>query len=93
MEQKGNLLIRDLWQKGTSSVHDMRVVNTGAKYYTAKTPETCLHNTAKTKNKMYLETCIQKRRKFSPFAISVDGLLDVESEATLKRMAIRIETQ
>ena len=28
-EQKGDLLIRDLWQQGTDIVHDMRVVNTG----------------------------------------------------------------
>ena len=27
-EPKGDLLIRDLWQQGTDSVHDMRVMNT-----------------------------------------------------------------
>ena len=27
-EQKGDLLIRKLWQKGTDSVHDIRVVYT-----------------------------------------------------------------
>ena len=42
-EQKGNLLIRDLWQQGTDSVHDMRVVNTDALSYVRKTPEKCLH--------------------------------------------------
>ena len=30
-EQKGDPLIRDLWQNGTGSVHDMHVVNTDAK--------------------------------------------------------------
>ena len=29
-EQNGNLLIRDLWQQGTDSFHDMRVVDTNA---------------------------------------------------------------
>ena len=33
MEQKGDLLLRDLWQNGTDSVYDMRVVNTDAKSY------------------------------------------------------------
>ena len=32
-EQKGNLLIRDLWQQGTNSVHDICVVNTDALTY------------------------------------------------------------
>ena len=32
-EKKGDLLIRDLWQSGTDSVHNMHVVNTEAKYH------------------------------------------------------------
>ena len=39
MEQNGDLLIRDLWQNGTDSVHDMRIVNTYTKSHLAKTPE------------------------------------------------------
>ena len=35
-EQKGDLLIRDLWQQGTDSVHNMRVVNTNALSYLKK---------------------------------------------------------
>ena len=42
-EKKGELLIRDLWQQGTDSVHNMRVVNTDALLYVRKTPENCLH--------------------------------------------------
>ena len=42
-EQKVDLLIQDLWQQGTDSVHDMCVVNTDALSYVQKTPEKCLH--------------------------------------------------
>ena len=38
MEQKVDLLIRDLWLNGTDSVHYMRVMNTDAKPHSAKTP-------------------------------------------------------
>ena len=37
-EQKGNLLICDLYHNGTDSVHDMHVMNTDAKYHSEKTP-------------------------------------------------------
>ena len=37
-EEKGELLIRDLWQIGTDSVTYMRVMNTDAKSHLAKTP-------------------------------------------------------
>ena len=35
-EHKGYILIHDLWQNGTYSVHNMRVMNTDAKSYLAK---------------------------------------------------------
>ena len=37
-EEKGELLIRDLWQIGTDSVTYMRVMKTDAKSHLAKTP-------------------------------------------------------
>ena len=37
-EQKGDLLIFDLWHNGDDSFHDMRVVNTYAKSHSARTP-------------------------------------------------------
>ena len=37
-EQKGDLLIRDPWQQGTDSVHDMCVVNTDALAHRTKDP-------------------------------------------------------
>ena len=41
-EQKGDLLIRDLWHNRTDSVHNMCVVNTDAKTHALKTPKECL---------------------------------------------------
>ena len=42
-EQKGYLLIRDLWKQGTASVHDMPVVKTDALTHRKKDPEKCFH--------------------------------------------------
>ena len=93
MEQKGDLLFRDLWQQGTYSVHDMRVGNTDALSYVRKTPEKCLNKAKREKKKMYLKACLQQRRHFSPFVASMNGLLGVEATATLKRIAIRLATK
>ena len=57
-EQKVDLLIQELWQQGTDSVHDMRVVNTDALTYQLKAPEKCLHEAEKGKKKIYLEACL-----------------------------------
>ena len=90
MEQKGDLIIRDHWQQGTDSFHDMRVVNTAALTYLSKAQEKCLHEAEKGKNKMYLEACLQQRWHFFPFVASVDRLLGVEATATLKRIDSRL---
>ena len=60
-EQKGDLLICDLWQNGTDSVHEMHVVNTDAKSHSEKTPEKCLQEVERAKKKIYMEVCLQQR--------------------------------
>ena len=92
-EQKVNLLIRDLWQQGTDSVHDMEFVNTDTLTHRTKDPARSLHKAEKGKKRMYLEFCFQQRRHLSPFFASVDGLLGVEATTTLKRLASRLATK
>ena len=92
-ENKGDLLIWDLWQQGTNSVHNMSVVNTDALTYQLKAPEKCLHQAEKGNENMYLEACLQQCRHFSPFFASVDGVLWVETTGTLKMIASRLATK
>ena len=40
--------------------------------------------------KKYLPACIKERRSFTPFVDSVDGLIRVKVEATLKRLPSRL---
>ena len=92
-EQKGGLLIRDLWQNGTNSVKDMHAVNTDAKPHSGKTPEKCLQEAEREKKRVYLKACLQQRRHFYSFVASADVLLGVEVTATLKRIASEIITR
>ena len=71
----------------------MRVVNSDALSYVRKTPEKCLHESKREKKKMYLEACLQHCQHFSPFVASVDGLLEVEATATMKRISSRLATK
>ena len=58
-EQKGDLLISELWQQGTDSVHDMRVVNTDSPMHRTKDPKRCLHEAEREKKRTYPEACLQ----------------------------------
>ena len=68
----------------------MHVVNTDTIYYQYKTLEKCLDTAKREKKRNYLTACLNKRRHFNPFVASVDGILGVEAEATLKCIAIRL---
>ena len=68
----------------------MRVVNTDAKSYLSKTEKRCLQDAVKAKKKIFLEAYIQQRQHFSPFFASIDGLLSVEVEENLNRIAIHL---
>ena len=79
-DQKGYLLIRDLWQRGTNSIRNMHVVNNDALSHQNKSLEKCLQTSEKEEERNYLEACLPQRRHFYPFLISVDSLLGLDEE-------------
>ena len=89
-EIKGDLPIRDIWMQGTDSIHNMCVLNTDATSYQSQTPEKCLETVEKDKKEKYLDACLRHRWHFIPLFVSVDGLIEVKAETTLKRIAIRL---
>ena len=68
-EQNGDLLIRDLWKRGTESIHDMHVVNTGALSHRKKLPEKYLQMSERDKNNNYMDYCLHQRRNLPPFVV------------------------
>ena len=66
-------------------------MNTDSLSHQNKSPDKCLQMSDKEKKwkRNCLEACLQQRHNLSPFVISVDCLLGVESEYTLKRIASR----
>ena len=83
-------MIRKICQIGIDSIHDMIFVNTYSLYHPNKSPDNCLHTAEKEKKSKYLEACLQKCRHFYPSVFSVDNLLSVEVEATIKCIASRL---
>ena len=71
----------------------MRDMNTDSVSHQSKTPKKCLETAERDKNKKYLHTCLNKRRHFNPFVASVDGLLEVEAEASLICIASHLATK
>ena len=88
-EERGDLLIRGFWKAGTDCILDVRVTDTDSKSYCKRTPFKVLESQEKEKKRKYLWTCQENRRHFTPFVLSVDGLLGREAKTFAKRLAVK----
>ena len=65
---------------------DVRATDTDAKSYKSRAPAKVLESQEREKKKKYLEPCLQRRRHFTPFVVSADGMKGKEATAFLKRL-------
>ena len=89
-EDRGDVLMRSFWAKGTDCIFDVRVTDLDSPAYRKQVPEKVLASQEKSKKRKYLEKCLQQRRHFTPFVVSTDGMLGREANTTLKRVALKL---
>ena len=83
-------MIRDIWTQGTDIIYNMRVINTDAVSYQSKTPENCTEIADRKNKRKYLNYCLHQCIHFTNFSPSVDELIGVKAETSLKRIAIHL---
>jgi hypothetical protein len=89
-EERGDLLIRGFWARGTDVIVDVRVTDTDAKSYRSRDPHKVLASQEREKKKKYLQSCLDQRKHFTPFVVSTDGLIGREAGELLKRLSLRL---
>jgi hypothetical protein len=89
-DERGDLLIRGFWTAGTDCILDVRVTDTDSKSCCKRTPFKVLESQEKEKKRKYLGACLENRRHFTPFVLSVDGLLGREAKTFAKRLAVKL---
>jgi hypothetical protein len=89
-EERGDVLIRGLWQQGTDAIIDVRITDLDAKSNISRAPMKVLAAHEREKKRKYLEPCLEQRRHFSPFVVSTDGLIGIEAQTMLKKLSARL---
>ena len=74
-----DLCVRGVWEPQTEALFDIRVVDTDAQSYRARTPCDVL-GTAEAEKRKYLRACQDQRATFTPLCVSIDGMLGSETE-------------
>jgi hypothetical protein len=73
-DDRGDLLVRGFWTRGTDAIVDVRVTDTDVNTYCSLLKSKVLEKQEREKKKKYLESCLQAHRHFTPFVVSADGL-------------------
>ena len=81
-----DLCVRGVWEPQTEALFDIRVVDTDAQSYRARTPCDVLGTAEAEKKRKYLQACQDRRATFTPLCVSVDGMLGSETEFFVKRL-------
>ena len=82
-----NLCVRGIWEPQTEALFDIRVVNTDARSYLARSPRDVLCSAEGEKKHKYLRACQNRRATFTPLCVTVDGMLGSEAEIFVKRLS------
>jgi hypothetical protein len=89
-DERGDLLIRGFWDSQMSTIVDVRITDTDAKSYCTKDPAKVLEQHEREKKKKYLQPCLDRRKHFTPFVVSADGLVGKEAQTFLRRLAAKL---
>jgi hypothetical protein len=87
---RGDLLIRGLWEDGTDCIIDVRCTDINSDSNINKDPDKVLKAAEKEKKNKYLKACQNQRRHFSPFVVSTCGLIANEGKHVLRQIASKI---
>lgn len=79
-----DLGVRGVWQPQTTTLIDVRVVDTDAPSYVNNPVSKILQTAESEKSNKYLSASLDRRASFSPFVVSIDGVLGREAECLLK---------
>ena len=98
LDPPGETLVADIsargvWQPQATALFDIRIVDTDAPSYSGKSPQTVLRMAEREKKLKYGQACEDRHASFTPLCMSVDGLVGLEMNTFLKRLAQRLATK
>ena len=85
-----DLSIRGVWQPQTAALLDVRVVDTDTQSYASCTVDAVLCSAEQEKKRKYSAAVEDRRASFTPFVVSVDGVLGHDAQHLMKRLCDQI---
>ena len=90
---RGDIGVHGFWTKQQSTIFDVRITDTGCASSRDQDPRKILAQHKRDKKKTYSAACADWWRHFTPLVFSVDGMVGVEAQAAIKRVASLLFTK
>ena len=87
-----DLSIQGVWQPQTAALLDVRVIDTDAQSYASRTVDAVLCSAEQEKERKYLAAVEERCASFTPFVVSVDGVLGHDAQHLIKRLCDQTAT-
>ena len=84
---RADISAHGFWNRGTTTMFDIRIVNLEAGSYLRMKPEKALPKLEKEKKYLYLQACMELRRTFTPMVYSTDRIPGADALPAQKRLA------
>ena len=86
----GDISARGVWQSHATAVFDVRVIDSDAPSYSHMSPKAVLRSAETAKKNKYSSACESIHTSFTPLCFTIDGLVGVEANTFLKKLAERL---
>ena len=88
-----DLGVRGVWQPQAEALFDVRVVDTDAQSYSQRAVTAVLSSAEREKKRKYAHAAEARHASFTPFVLSIDGLLAREAQFVVRRFADKLSTK
>ena len=88
-----DLGVRGVWQPQTEALFDIRVTDTDAQSCAQRTVNAVLTAAEREKKRKYAQAVQARHASFSPFVLSVDGVMAREAQFVVQHFADRLSTK
>ncbi len=86
-DDRGDILLRGFWARGTDCIVDVRVTDTDAKSYRHRDPDKVIATQEREMKRKHLAPCLEQRRHSTPSLCSTAALLSRAAQTFAHRLA------
>ena len=89
-EERGDVMVSHFWKRQRQTVFDTRITDADCRSYRNKAPLAVLRQQEREKIRKYKDTCLERRRDFTPLCFTADGMPGREALNAMRQLGTHL---